>query len=153
MTSTKPYLLRAIYEWALDNEFTPQILVDATAEGVEVPVSYVKDGQILLNVHPQAVEDLHMDNAGVLFGARFGGVHFSVSVPVHAALAIFVRENGQGIFFQPEDEDGNESVTRAGPRAVTDAEVTTESSDRSDNDPDDPDRPTPGSRPNLRLVD
>jgi len=157
MTSTKPYLLRAIYEWSLDNELTPQVLVDATAEGVEVPTAYVKDGQILLNVHPQAVEALNMDNEYVAFGARFGGVHHNVLVPVRAALAIFARENGQGIFFQPDDDDTaeNQSVP-GGPRAVDSSDATgsdvVDFVDPVDSPDDDPKRPG-GGRPNLRLVD
>jgi len=156
MTSTKPYLLRAIYDWSLDNELTPQVLVDANAEGVEVPLAYVKDGQILLNVHPQAVEALSMDNEYVAFGARFGGVHHNVMVPVRAALAIFARENGQGIFFQPEDEDSTESQSvPGGPRAVdsSDAVDMPDASEATETSrDDDPDRPG-GGRPNLRLVD
>lgn len=153
MTSTKPYLLRAIYEWSLDNELTPQILVDATADDVEVPLSYVKDGQILLNVHPQAVESLTMDNEFIAFGARFGGVHYDVMVPSRAALAIFARENGQGIFFQPDEEEGTDSQSSpgqvpGGPRAVEQSDTESGSSV----DDDDPKRPG-GGRPNLRLVD
>lgn len=153
MTSTKPYLLRAIYEWSLDNELTPQVLVDATADNVEVPLSYVKDGQILLNVHPQAVEGLNMDNEYIAFGARFGGVHYDVMVPTQAALAIFARENGQGIFFQPDDEDGvDKQPVPGGPRAVDQSDAASEST--VDDDPNQPDGGRPGGgRPNLRLVD
>jgi len=86
----------------MDNELTPQILVDATADGVKVPVEYVKDGQIVLNVHDQAVQLVELNNEWIAFSARFGGALLNVEVPVSAVLAIFARENGQGIFFQQE---------------------------------------------------
>lgn len=105
MISTKPYLIRAIREWALDNGLTPQILVDANGEQVEVPDAYVKEGQIVLNIHDRAVHDLLMDNDRVSFSARFGGTPMSVDVPVGAIMAIFARENGQGIFFQQDGTD------------------------------------------------
>lgn len=103
MISTKPYLIRAIRDWALDNSFTPQILVDATAEGVRVPQRHVTDGQIVLNIADQAVEMLEMGNETLSFAARFNGAPHDVDVPVEAVLAIFARENGQGIFFKEPD--------------------------------------------------
>ena len=103
MTSTKPYLVRAIREWALDNSLTPQILVDATVTGVEVPQAYVKDGQIVLNIAEQAVRLDELGNEWVRFSARFGGQPFPVSVPMEAIAAVFARENGQGIFFKDPD--------------------------------------------------
>lgn len=111
MISTKPYLIRAIRDWALDNSFTPQILVDATVDGVRVPQSYVSDGQIVLNIAEQAVEMLEMGNEFLSFAARFNGSPHNIDVPVESVLAIFARENGQGIFFkEPDgapDPDGN----------------------------------------------
>jgi len=118
MISTKPYLIRAIREWARDNDLTPQILVDATAEGVRVPQSFVSDGQIVLNIGDQAVEMLEMGNDLVSFAARFNGASYNVDVPVESVLAIFARENGQGIFFKepdgspdPEQKDDGEKQT------------------------------------------
>lgn len=101
--STRPYLLRALYEWALDCGFTPHIAVDATRPGVQVPVSYVRDGQITLNLHPQAIQGLTIGNEAITFQARFGGVSQGVNVPVNAVLAIFARENGRGMQFPREE--------------------------------------------------
>lgn len=105
MIPTKPYLIRAIREWARDNNFTPQILVDATVEGVKVPRAYVADGQIVLNIADQAVEMLEMGNDSVSFAARFNGAAYEIDVPIESVLAIFARENGQGIFFK--DPEGS----------------------------------------------
>ena len=82
MTSTKPYLIRAIRDWAQDNGFTPQLLVNAVAEGVKVPAGYVQDGHITLNIHAQAAHDLELGDDWILLSARFGGVSFNVEVPV-----------------------------------------------------------------------
>ncbi len=100
MASTKPYLIRAIREWATDNNLTPQLLVDATMEGVDVPEEHVNEGQILLNIGAQAVQLKRMDNDALMFSARFGGVARDVTVPVEAVVAIYAKENGQGIFFR-----------------------------------------------------
>ena len=102
MTSHRPYLLRALYEWIADNGLTPHILVDATKPGVQVPAHAVKDGRIVLNIAARAVGHLQMDNDDVRFSARFGGVSHAVIVPIDAVLAIYARENGQGMAL-PED--------------------------------------------------
>jgi stringent starvation protein B len=101
--STRPYLIRALHQWALDSGFTPQIAVDVTQPGVQVPVSYVRDGKIVLNIHPQAVHQLELGNDAIRFLARFGGRSEPVVVPVPAVLAIYARENGRGIQFPPEE--------------------------------------------------
>lgn len=103
MDSSKPYILRALYEWIVDNECTPHLLIDATAADVEVPTQYVKDGQIVLNISPSAVVDLVMTNSAVCFRGRFGGVPTEVSAPVGSILGIYARENGQGMVFEPGD--------------------------------------------------
>ena len=103
MTSSRPYLIRAIHEWILDNDLTPHIVVDADADGVRVPPEYVKDGQISLNISSAAVHGLSMDNDWIMFNARFGGKSFQVGVPTGAVLAIFAKENGAGMSFG-EDE-------------------------------------------------
>ncbi|WP_430461362.1 ClpXP protease specificity-enhancing factor [Thalassolituus sp. LLYu03] len=102
MTPSRPYLVRALNEWILDNNCTPYVLVDATLQGVQVPQEYVNNGQIVLNISPGAVKDLFIDDAGISFSARFGGVPMSVFVPVVAILAIYARENGQGMVFGSE---------------------------------------------------
>ena len=104
MTSKRPYLLRAINEWILDNGDTPHLLVDADAEGVQVPVQYVQDGKIVLNISPNAVKELEIANDVVLFNARFGGQPVSVRIPIQGVLAIYAKENGMGIVFPEEEE-------------------------------------------------
>lgn len=103
MTPSRPYLLRAVYDWVVDNGFTPQVLVNAEADGVAVPGQYVKDGRIVLNVSASAVRNLVMGNETLSFSARFAGSPFQVSVPVSAVLAIVARENGAGMSFPEED--------------------------------------------------
>ena len=97
MTSHRPYLLRALYEWIADNDLTPHLLVHTTRPHVQVPNHAVKDGRIVLNVAQRAVVALEMTNDTISFSARFGGVSHNVSVPVSAVLAIYARENGQGM--------------------------------------------------------
>ncbi len=104
MTPSRPYLVRAINEWLVDNNLTPHVLVDATRTGVQVPVAYVQEGRIVLNIAPGAVRDLFIRNDVLAFSARFGGVPMEVCVPMAAVLAIYARENGQGMFFD-ENED------------------------------------------------
>jgi stringent starvation protein B len=105
MTSSKPYLIRALYEWILDNQLTPYLAVDATSQNVQVPQQYVnKDGQIILNVAPRAVEMLSMTNDAVSFSARFGGVSVELYIPCYAVLGIYARENGKGMMFEKEQE-------------------------------------------------
>jgi stringent starvation protein B len=113
MPSTKPYLLRAIYEWCEDNALTPQVLVNATVAGVEVPADHVVDGQIVLNIGANAVQLHVMDNDCLNFSARFGGVERDIFLPIDSILAIFSRENSQGIFFEVDgDSDpGGPSLT------------------------------------------
>jgi stringent starvation protein B len=105
MIPLRPYLLRAIYEWTLENDFTPHILVDANIDGVKVPLEFVRDGRITLNIHPNAIRKLELKNDWVFFSARFSGRSLVVEVPVEAVLAIFAKENGRGIFFQEESPD------------------------------------------------
>ncbi|MCL4162794.1 UNVERIFIED_CONTAM: hypothetical protein GTU68_003826 [Idotea baltica] len=104
LISTKPYLLRAIFEWANDNGFTPQVLVNAEFSGVEVPVNHVVDGQIVLNIGLSAIKLHVMDNECLSFSARFSGVEQDIFIPMDSILAIFARENSQGIYFS---ETGN----------------------------------------------
>lgn len=98
--TTKPYLIRAIRDWALDQGYTPHLLVDAGVEGVRVPEQHVEDGKIVLNVSNNAVGEIELNNEWILFSARFGGVSHNIDVPITAVLAIFAKENGHGLFFQ-----------------------------------------------------
>lgn len=102
MTPSRPYLVRALHEWLVDNDCTPYLLVDATLQGVIVPEDYITNGQIILNISPSAVKDLFVDNKGLSFNARFGGVPMAVFVPTVAILAIYAKENGQGMAFGGE---------------------------------------------------
>ncbi|MDO8909703.1 MAG: ClpXP protease specificity-enhancing factor [Pseudohongiella sp.] len=102
MTSSRPYLLRALYEWILENNCTPYIVVNAYAEGVQVPQDYVKDGQIILNISPVAVHGLLMGNDALEFNGRFAGIPTPVYVPSGAIMGIYARENGQGMVFDAE---------------------------------------------------
>ena len=123
MTSNRPYLIRAMHEWLLDNQCTPHLLVDAEAPGVEVPRQHVKEGKIVLNIGPQAVEQLIISNDEVSFTARFGGVPQVVYLPVNAVLAIYARENGRGMMFSeeesaPEPDDSGPRPTRPSLKVV-----------------------------------
>jgi len=100
-TSTKPYMLRAIHEWCVDNAYTPHLLVAVDSQ-TRVPIAYVKDGEIVLNLNYTATKDLHMDNEAISFSARFGGVSQNLYVPISAVKGIFSRETGQGMFFEIE---------------------------------------------------
>ena len=100
---TRPYLIRAIRDWAMDNGLTPQLLVDAGVDGIVIPGSHVQDGKIVLNVHTQAVKALELGNEFITFSARFGGNSHAINLPIQSILAVFARENGQGFFFQEEE--------------------------------------------------
>lgn len=139
MTSHRPYLLRALWEWIADNGMTPHLLVDATQPGVRVPPHTIKDGKVVLNIADRAVARLEMGNDLVSFTARFAGVSHPVQVPVPAILAIYARETGQGMAL-PEDMAGSR----------TDA---TDAVDLQDapSEPDD-DAPPPRRGGHLRIV-
>lgn len=99
MISTKPYLIRAIFEWCIDQGFVPYLTVSVDAQ-TRVPREHVKDGQITLNVGPEASHQLMLGNEEITFQARFNGAAFPVVVPVDAVAAIFARENGMGMSFE-----------------------------------------------------
>lgn len=103
MTSNRPYLMRAFYDWILDNDCTPYIVVEADMPHVNVPPQTVKDGQVVLNVSPSAVHALQMNKEQLTFSARFGGVPHDVYIPMYAISAIYAKENGSGTMFPPED--------------------------------------------------
>ena len=104
LTSSQPYLLRAIYEWIVDNSLTPYILVDASNDDVLVPRQYVENGKIVLNIAPRAVSNLELSNEQVLFDARFSGQPMQVMLPMRTVLAIYAKENGQGMVFNESTE-------------------------------------------------
>lgn len=104
MTSNRPYLIRGLYDWITDNGLTPHILADASKSGVQVPPQAVQEGRVVLNVAARAVSNLELGNEYIMFKARFGGVSQSVSIPVEAVLAVYARENGQGMLFPTDDK-------------------------------------------------
>ncbi len=105
MNSTRPYLIRAFYEWIVDSDCTPHIVVNAELKDVIVPRDFVEGGQIVLNIAMPAVQDLTLNNEAVSFKAKFGGVAHEIYVPVAAVMAIYARENGRGMVFSEEDEE------------------------------------------------
>jgi len=117
MTSNKPYLIRALNEWIVDNQMTPFLLVDANVDGVEVPQQHIRDGKIILNIAPGAVEEIAFEDEWIYFSARFSGQAFVINVPINAVLAIYAKENGRGMMFAGDESlaenntkvEGNES--------------------------------------------
>jgi stringent starvation protein B len=164
MTPRRPYLVRAFYEWLLDNELTPHLMVDANMSGVRVPLEFVQDGQIILNVAPRAVGNIEISNEVITFQARFSGKPHSVIVPMYAVLAIYARENGAGTMFEPEeaydnlDQPSNDepqiSVEKPSLSAVTqpqpEAPTVIHSADDGDDDPTP--EPPKKSKPSLRVI-
>lgn len=152
MNSNRPYLIRAFYEWILDNECTPYVVVDAYYQGVEVPQQFVNDGQIVLNLAPRAVTGLQLDNTEITFNTRFGGVPTDIYLPVNAVLGIYARENGQGMVFQPEP--GEKSKKDNAKTAGTEKRPLSPVSSAPDDDGDDtpPSGGSSSSRPSLRVV-
>ncbi|HDS1113866.1 TPA: ClpXP protease specificity-enhancing factor, partial [Pluralibacter gergoviae] len=153
LTPRRPYLLRAFYEWLLDNQLTPHLVVDVTLPDVRVPMEYARDGQIVLNIAPRAVGNLELSNDEVRFSARFGGVPRQVSVPLAAVLAIYARENGAGTMFEPEaayDEDavqvndGDAGQDSAEPETVMSVIDGDKPDSDDDHDPDDTPPPRGG---------
>jgi stringent starvation protein B len=106
--SRRPYLLRAMFDWMIDSDYTPHLIVDATLEGVQVPRAFVKDGRIVLNVAPSATHGFLIGADAVEFNARFSGVSHHIRVPVDAVLGIYARETGQGMVFTGEGEGPGE---------------------------------------------
>ena len=117
----RPYLLRAMHEWMIDNGFTPHIVADATVEGFQSPGGQAEDGKIVFNVSHAATKDLLLGNELISFEARFNGVPRQISIPIDAVLGIYARESGQGMIFSdenpppasPDDDHGNADSRRA----------------------------------------
>lgn len=147
MTSNRPYMVRALYEWILDNQMTPYLVVAATDPAVVVPEQYVQDGQIVLNIGPGAVRNLMLGNDSINFGARFGGVAMEVEIPVFAVLGIYARENGRIMLFPDEGPVTSEAETGADePRSLQSVPL----KDRQDPQP--PQDQPPRQRPTLKVV-
>lgn len=105
MNSSKPYLIRALYEWIVDNDTTPYLLVDAMHNDVVVPTEYVQDGKIILNISPGSIRDLNLGNDYIAFSARFSGQSMDLYIPVVSVLAIYAKENGQGMMFEADENE------------------------------------------------
>ena len=128
MTSNRPYLIRALYQWILDNAMTPHLVVDASSKGTVVPKQHIENNRIILNIEPVAVRDLVLGNDVITFSARFGGKPQQLTIPIQAVTAIYARENGKGLIFPDGDEETGD-VSR------------------------DPDRPqVKNSRPDLKII-
>ncbi len=114
MISSRPYLIRALYDWIVDSDLTPYLLADATVNGVDVPPQGVKDDRIVLNLAPHAVQNIVLGNDAVSFSARFSGASREIYLPVSAVLAVYAKENGHGMMFAADDDDplaaGSESL-------------------------------------------
>ena len=159
MNSSRPYILRALHEWIVDNECTPHLLVDINHPQVKVPPGYAADGRIVLNTAPAAVRYFTVDNEAVSFEALFSGAPFSLYVPIAAILAIYARENGQGMFFDADldtlsdDEDMHEDDTQEAQTQPTVLHaVDTENPADSISPDDEPPRPPSPGRPSLRVI-
>lgn len=145
MTSNRPYLLRALYEWINDNNLTPYILVDATQPDVMVPASTVKDGRVVLNIAMRAVESLELGNEALSFKARFSGISQFLYVPMAAVLAIYAQETGQGMMLPADEGAGEDEGLEA-----YELNAETDAADRGPEDPPKP--PAPGKGGHLRIV-
>jgi stringent starvation protein B len=130
MTSHRPYMVRALNEWILENNCTPYILVNAFAKNVQVPQDFVKDGQIVLNISPTAIQGLFINNDGIEFNGRFGGIPTPIYVPTTAIMGIYAKENGQGMVFETDDPIPEPPTT----------------------DSDEPSSKVKNARPSLRVV-
>lgn len=107
MTSLKPYLIRSIYEWIIDNNLTPHLLVDAENTSAILPKEFIEDGKIVLNIRPEAIQGLSLGNEEIEFNARFSGKPMHIATPITAVMAIYAKENGKGMIFDQEDSDGD----------------------------------------------
>lgn len=134
LTPTRPYMIRAIFEWLEDNLLTPYIMVDTSVPNVDVPTEHIQDDRIVLNIASQATGNLTIDNDYVHFNARFGGVSREIWVPIPAVMGIYAKENSQGMFFDP-------------------SEYANYQADIEEDDFDDEIEETPRKKPTLRILD
>ena len=151
MTPSRPYVLRAFYDWLLDNDLTPHLLVNAEVPHTEVPHQYVNDGQIVLNISPGAVVGLHMDNEAVSFNARFSGQSLSLYIPTSSIIAIYARENDQGIMFSANMYSDETNEPELAPIKDENGSGTDGNGADANGPDDDPPKP-PKGKPNLKVV-
>jgi stringent starvation protein B len=153
-TSTKPYLLRAIYEWCTDNGYTPHIAV-LVDKRTRVPMEFVKNGEIVLNISFSATSGLKIDNEWITFSARFGGVSRDLAIPVDNVAAIYARENGQGMGFDAsiasDDADANADAEKEVPNLTSVPSSPEQGTDHGSPEYD-PEPPKKGGRPTLTRI-
>lgn len=163
MTSSRPYIIRALYDWIVENDCTPYLLVDSRWPGVHLPEQLAQDDQVVLNASPMAVRELELGNDSISFLTRFGGVSHHVYVPVAGVMAIYARENGQGMVFEmdvypeegaaPDDADAAASVAPKSPVSLKSVETASSAESSKDDDtPPTPPSPKGGGRPSLKVV-
>ena len=146
MNSSVPYLIRAINEWILDNNCTPYVVVDATMKDVSVPLAHVKDGQIVLNIGPQAIRNLSISDEYIMFSGRFAGIAHEVYAPIRAVMGIITKENGEGMWF-PRDEEPEPTPEGPPPGDVSSEGVSSDASSA-----DAPDKNPKKGPPSLKVV-
>ena len=165
--STKPYLIRAIYEWCADSSFTPYLNVKVD-QNTRVPMEYVKNGEIVLSMSQQATRNLTIDNELIQFSARFNGVSREITIPIYAVQGVFARENGRGVFFgaesapehattqtpSPASAPALQSVSTSGVAAAPRSARNSEAGAPADTDPETspPDKPKAPPRGKLRVI-
>lgn len=153
MNSSRPYMLRAMYQWIVDNDCTPYLLVDAAHDGVEVPAQAIKDGKVVLNLAPQAISGMDMGNDEVVFLTRFSGASMRVRAPVAAVQAVYAQETGQGMMFQDDPaatgDDG--STQHASDQNAPGESGESQSAAPGADEPEKPEKPARGA-PHLRVI-
>ncbi len=167
LSSHRPYLLRAFYDWLIDNQLVPYLVVDVTTHGVVVPMEFANNGKIILNIAPRAVENLSLGNDKVQFNTCFGGVSRQVVVPMIAVMAIYDNKNGVGTIFEPESSTYEEQAVvmnstnsaedqirrKIGIQVVIDGDRLKKSQTENNSEDDSPlPKRLSGHRPSLRLV-
>lgn len=163
MTSNRPYLIRAYYEWIVDNNLTPHLVVDANIPGVIVPQEHIKDGQIVLNISPTACGNLQLGSLDIEFDARFSGVPRHILIPCSAVLAIYARENGAGTMFPKEEvseasSEGELEAIEQTDKPKTELKLTSaedassEVTDSDEGQVETPPKPPKKGRPNLKVI-
>jgi len=150
MTSNKPYLIGAFYDWISDNDLTPYIVVDVNVYGVEVPMAYVNDGQIVLNISSSAIGSIVMGETAIEFSARFGGKLEHLVAPYGAISAIYAKENGAGTSLPIEHPEVPESEAEQAP-AKTPLGVVDSNENSAQSSIDEKEKPAKG-RPSLKII-
>lgn len=154
MISNRPYLIRAIYDWIVDNEWTPHMQIDANYPGTQVPQDFVQEGVIVLNVHPSAIFSANFENDFFVFKARFQGVERKLQFAPEAVLAVFARENGQGMPFPPEpypEEEIETTLAEAHKPSLKGVDSKTEKTESKDSKAQKPKKPSK-KKPTLSIV-